>query len=183
MDSRNIITSDEAIIYLDEFNQTHFENSTEGRETMREHLSIMGMEDEIQAILSIWGDAPTISNEPTFEELKNAKIDELAVSFLARTHGAITTSQGYLMQFDTSDSLKMQGAITLMEAVGSSTGYITQANDVTKYNIPIETMKQVLIEMLNAYAKCHARKQELRKQINDAQSKEELAEITISWPV
>ena len=115
--------------------------------------------------------------------LKTDKLDMLEASFDERVQGAFTTSQGYLMQFNTSDSLKMQGAITLMEAVGSSTGYITQANDVTKYNIPIETMKQVLIEMLNAYAKCHARKQELRKQINDAQSKEELAEITISWPV
>lgn len=121
--------------------------------------------------------------EPTFDELKNAKIDELSASFSARTHAAIKTTSGYTMQFDTSDSLKMQGAITLMEAVGSTFGYITQANDETVYNVSIETMKQVLIEMLNAYAKCHARKQELRKQINDAQSKEELAEITISWPV
>ena len=117
------------------------------------------------------------------DTLKTEKCEELRAAFDARVAGSFETSQGYLMQFDTSDSLKMQGAITLMEAVGSSTGYITQANDVTKYNIPIETMKQVLIEMLNAYAKCHARKQELRKQINDAQSKEELTEITISWPV
>ena len=121
--------------------------------------------------------------EPTFDELKNAKIDELAVSFSARTSGTITTTSGYTMQFDTSDSLKMQGAITLMEAVGSTVGYITQANDETVYNVSIETMKQVLIEMLNAYAQCHARKQELRALINNAQSKEELDEITISWPV
>lgn len=121
--------------------------------------------------------------EPTLDELRESKLRELAYSFNQRVSGSFTTSQGYVMQFDTSDSLKMQGAITLMETVDSSAGYITQANDVTKYNIPIETMKSVLIEMLNAYAKCHARKQELRKQINDAQSKEELAEITISWPV
>lgn len=183
MDSRNIITADEAIIYLDEYNQTHFENSVEGRETMREHLSIMGMEDEICAILSAWGDAPTVSEEPSFEELKQDKINELTSSFNSCVTGAFTTSQGYLMQFDTSDSIKMQGAITLMEAVGSTVGYITQANDVTVYDVPIETMKQVLVEMLSAYAQCHARKQELRALINNAQTKEELDEIVISWPV
>lgn len=120
---------------------------------------------------------------PTFAELKTVKLTELESSFNNRTHGEFTTTQNYRMQFDTSDSLKMQGAITLMEAVGSTVGYITQANDETVYNVSIETMKQVLVEMLNAYAQCHARKQELRALINNAQSKEELDEITISWPV
>lgn len=119
----------------------------------------------------------------TLTELKANKLNELETLFTIRTHGAIKTTQGYTMQFDVIDNLKMNGAITLMEAVGSTFGYITQANDETVYNVSIETMKQVLIEMLNAYAKCHARKQELRKQINNAQSKEELDEIVISWPV
>lgn len=121
--------------------------------------------------------------ELTFEELKAAKLASLETEYDNHVSGSFTTSQGYLMQFDTSDSLKMQGAITLMEAIGSSTGYLTQANDVTVYNIPIETMKAVLVEMLSAYAQCHARKQELRTFINNAQTKEELDEIVISWPV
>lgn len=121
--------------------------------------------------------------EPTFGELKNAKIDELSVSFSARTRGAITTTQGYLMQFDTSDSLKMQGAIQLMEATGATEGYLTQANDETVYHVSLETMKAVLVEMLAAYAQCHARKQELRALINSAETAEDLSEIIISWPV
>lgn len=121
--------------------------------------------------------------EKTFEELKTDKLSELENAFTVRTKGSVKTSQGYLMQFDTIDSLKMQGAITLMEAVGATVGYITQADDKTIYDISIDTMKAVLIEMLNAYAQCHARKQELRELINKALSKEELAEITISWPV
>lgn len=119
----------------------------------------------------------------TLDELRESKLNELAYSFNARVSGFITTTQGYNMQFDTSDSLKMQGAITLMEAVGSTVGYITQANDVTVYNVSLDTMKQVLVEMLSAYAKCHERKQELRSLINSAQTKEELDEIVISWPV
>lgn len=122
----------------------------------------------------------------TSEGLTTAKaelIKTLHKAFDERVSGSFTTSQKFIMQFNVSDSLKMQGAITLMESLGATTGYITQANDVTKYNIPLTTMKQVLVEMLNAYAQCHARKQKLRELINNAQSKEELAEITISWPV
>lgn len=119
----------------------------------------------------------------TLDDFKKQKHSILDDSFNTCVEGSFITSQGYLMQFDTSDSLKMQGAITLMEALGSSTGYLTQANDITIYNVPIETMKQVLVEMLSAYAKCHARKQELRTLINNAQTKEELDEIVISWPI
>ena len=121
--------------------------------------------------------------EQSLQDMKSAKLNELDNSFNKRVSGSITTTNGYLMQFDVSDSLKMQGALTLMESIGSTTGYITQANDETVYNIPIDVMKTVLIEMLNAYAQCHARKQELRTFINNAQSKEELDEIVISWPV
>lgn len=121
--------------------------------------------------------------EPTFEELRELKMSELAYSFNQRVSRAVQTSQGYSMQFDTSDSLKMQGAIQLMEATGQTEGYLTLANDETVYHVPLEVMKAVLVDMLAAYAACHAQKQELRTLINTAQNKEELAEIVISWPV
>jgi hypothetical protein len=87
------------------------------------------------------------------------------------------------MQFDTSDSLKMQGAIQLLEATGQTEGYLTQADDTTVYHMSLETMRAVLVEMLAAYAACHARKQEVRAAINAAQSKEDLDTIEIAWPV
>ncbi len=121
--------------------------------------------------------------EPTLEEVCESKLSELVYSFNQRVSGVVQTSQGYSMQFDTSDSLKMQGAIQLMETVGQAEGYLTQANDVTVYHVPIATMKAVLVEMLAAYAACHARKQELRAQINAAQNEEELNAIEITWPV
>jgi hypothetical protein len=121
--------------------------------------------------------------KPTVEEVRESKLSELAYSFNQRVSGVVQTSQGYSMQFDTSDSLKMQGAIQLMETVGQAEGYLTQANDVTVYHVPIATMKAVLVEMLAAYAACHARKQELRAQINAAQNEEELNAIEITWPV
>lgn len=120
---------------------------------------------------------------PTLEELRENKMSEMLYSFGQRVSGSIRTKSGYLMQFDTSDSLKMQGAISLMEATGQTEGYLTQANDETVYYVPLETMRAVLVEMLGAYAQCHARKQELRAQINAAQNVEELNAIQITWPV
>ena len=122
--------------------------------------------------------------EPTFAELKTAKLTELENLFDNRVSGSVTINPGgYLMQFDTADSLKMQGAIQLMEATGQTEGYLTQADDTTVYHVPLETMKAVLVEMLAAYAQCHARKQELRAAINATQTEEELNAIQITWPV
>ena len=121
--------------------------------------------------------------EPTFDEKRENKMSEMLFSFNQRVSGSITTTGGYVMQFDVSDSLKMQGAITLMETTGQTEGYLTQADDTTIYHVPLETMKAVLVEMLAAYAQCHARKQELRAQINAAQNEEELNAIEITWPV
>jgi len=123
-------------------------------------------------------------SEPTFDELKEFKLQELVRSFDARITGAITVQPfGYVMQFNTDDSIKMQGAIDLMEITGQTVGYLTQANDVTVYDVPIDVMKNVLVQMMTAFAACHSRKQELRSAINDAETKEDLAAIEITWPV
>ena len=122
--------------------------------------------------------------DPTFDEQKTRKLTELESSFDIRVSGSVIINPGgYLMQFNTSDSLKMQGAIQLLEATGQTEGYLTQADDTTIYHVPLATMKAVLVEMLAAYAQCHARKQELRSQINAAKNEDELNAIELTWPV
>ena len=115
---------------------------------------------------------------------KKERMSELENSFNTRVSGSILITPGkYIMQFDTLDSLKMQGAIQLLEATGQTEGYLTQADDTTIYHVPLETLKAVLVCMLGAYAQCHARKQKLRALINAAQTEEELDAIEITWPV
>lgn len=126
---------------------------------------------------------PYTPPEKTFEEALTDKLAELSFAFDNRVRGAFKTTQNFIMQFDTTDAIKMQGAIQLLEATGATEGYLTQADDTTIYHVPLETMKAVLVEMLAAYAQCHARKQELRALINAAQTAEDLDEIIISWPV
>lgn len=115
-----------------------------------------------------------------FIAMKQSKLDVLGAAFDARVAGCFTTSQGYKMQFDTTDAIKMEGAIKLLEATGATKGYLTQADDTTVYNVPLDVMKAVLVEMMTAFAACHARKQELRTLINAAQTAEDLDEIIIS---
>ena len=121
--------------------------------------------------------------EVPFEVLKERKLTELSADFNRRIGGSVVTSQGYIMQFDISDILKMQGATALLEAQGAETGYITQADDTTVYDVPLATIKAVQGEMMQAWAACHARKQELRALITAAETEEALNAIVISWPV
>lgn len=120
---------------------------------------------------------------PTLEEVRESKLSELAYSFNQRVSGFIATIGGYKMQFDTTDSIKMQGAIQLLEATGATEGYLTQADDTTVYHVPLDTMKTVLIEMMTAFAACHAQKQKLRADIKAAETAEELDAIEITWPL
>lgn len=121
--------------------------------------------------------------EQPFYQLKNNKLAELENLFDSRVSGSFICSQAWPMQFDRSDTLAVEGVIQLMKATGQHTGYLTDANDVTHYELQLETIETVKIEMLCAYAACHARKQELRTLINAAQTAEDLDEIIISWPV
>ena len=178
--SKNIITSSEAWIYVDGVNKSYFQNTPEGREILRQDCEAMGLQEAFDEVMAVWGDDVIL---PALDEMKAERLNELRCAFDQRVTGSITTTMGYTMQFDTSDSLKMQGAITLLEATGATEGYLTQANDETVYHVPLATMRAVLVEMLAAYAACHARKQELRAAINAAQTAEELAAIEIAWPV
>ena len=119
----------------------------------------------------------------SLDELKQNKLSELDMSFNERVNGYVTTSQGYKMQFQPEDSLKMQGSIMVLENMNISMGYLTQYDDVTIRDVPVETMKDVMMQMMRAYAVCHEAKQNLRLQVNNASTKEELDSIVIEWPI
>ena len=120
---------------------------------------------------------------PTLEELKTQKLNALEQAFTSRVSGSFVCSQGYPMQFNRSDCVAVQGAIELLQATGTAEGYLTDANDVTHYDVPLETMQAVLVEMLGAYSQCHSHKQELRAQITAAADEAALDAVIISWPI
>ena len=111
-------------------------------------------------------------------EAKKTKIYIIEEDYNKYVSSSFICSLGYPMQFNVSDSIKMEGVIQLLEASGGSVGYITDAEDITHYNIPLTDMRTVKIEMLSHYAEAHAKKQILRAQINDAMTIEGLELIT-----
>ena len=116
-------------------------------------------------------------SEPTFDELKASKVKEIKDAFDTHVHGFTTTSLGYDMQFNESDSIKLEGAIKLMAAQGLTHGYLTDAHDVTHYDIPIGDIKITQIDMLGAFAQAHAKKQVLRAAVEAATTTEELSAV------
>lgn len=119
--------------------------------------------------------------EKTLDQLKQEKLDELESRFTERVKGSFITDEGYKMQFNTDDSLKMFGAIQLLESQNAESGYITDADDNTHYEVPVSVMKSVQNQMLNKYAQCHLMKQQYRAVIGAAADIDALNDIEIEF--
>ena len=114
-----------------------------------------------------------------FEQARERKYDEISRSHKEHVAGSVMTSLGFPMQFDMKDSLMVEGAIKLAQASGATTIYLTDAEDVTHYDIPLADAQTVLLEMSTAFAQAHAKKQLLRDDISEAQTQSDLD--SISW--
>lgn len=118
-----------------------------------------------------------ITVEDKFEQMRQSKINEIGSAFNNHVTGSFVCSLGFPMQFNETDALKMEGAIQLLQATNSEFGYLTDANNETHYDISLLNIQRVKVEMLQEFAKAHAKKQELRSRITIATTKEELDEV------
>lgn len=114
---------------------------------------------------------------------KQRKIAEIKQAFNAYVSGSTRVTLGYDMQFNESDSIKLEGSIKLMESQGVATGYLTDAHDDTHYNVSLSDIKATQLEMLAAYGAAHARKQELRSLVEAAQNKAVLDALVVEFGV
>ena len=114
-----------------------------------------------------------------FEQARERKYSEISQAHKEHVAGSVMTSLGFPMQFDIKDSLMVEGAIKLAQASGATTIYLTDAEDVTHYDIPLADAQTVLLEMSTAFAQAHAKKQLLRDDISEAQTQSDLDRI--SW--
>ena len=122
-----------------------------------------------------------ITLEDKFEQAREQKYNEIGREADAHVKGSFVCSLGYPMQFDDVDAMKMEGSIQLLEASGGTEGYLTDAEDVTHYNVALADIKTVKLEMLMNYAEAHSRKQILRQAVKDATTQAELDSIV--WEV
>ena len=179
----NIINTDNCSLVIDQIGRRAYINSVSGRSELLADCTQYNRMDLYEEVLNTWGENPTIV-EPeeapkTLDDLKQEKLNELESRFTERVKGSFITDEGYKMQFNESDCNKLNGAIVLMENLNNTTGYLTDADDNTHFDISIDVMKSVLIQMLKKYAQCHLLKQQYRSMINEAKSIEDLSKINI----
>lgn len=183
VDTSNIINKDDCSIEIEGIGRRAYINSIRGREDLLSDCTQYNRIDLYEKVLNTWGDNPTIvepeETPKSLDQLKQEKFDELESRFTERVKGSFITDEGYKMQFNTDDSLKMFGAIQLLESQNAESGYITDADDNTHYDVPVNVMKSVQNQMLKKYAQCHLLKQQFRAVINEAESVEDLNKINI----
>lgn len=115
--------------------------------------------------------------EPTLETLKQRKHDEISLAHRLHVAGSVPVSLGFPMQFGVTDCLLVEGAIRIAEMTGQGSIYLTDAEDVSHFGVSVEEAQQVLFEMSAALADAHAKKQELRLDVEAASTPEEVADI------
>jgi hypothetical protein len=113
------------------------------------------------------------------EAARERKRSEIAAAHKEHVAGSVMTSLGFPMQFDMKDNIMVEGAIKIAQATGATTIYLTDANDVSHYDISLADAQTVLLEMSTAFAQAHAKKQLLRNDISEAQTQSDLDRI--SW--
>lgn len=175
---KNIITPESATIYLDEYNKTCFENSSEGREMMKRHLSLMGMADTIAEILSVWGNSPTVV--PSFEELKAEKRAEIAAARYEREIAGVTVNGVLIDTGRDSQALITGAAVAAMLNESYSLNWKTTSGFIHLTAPEIIAVAQAVRAHVQA---CFDREGELVALVDAAETAEDLDEIIISWPI
>ena len=124
-----------------------------------------------------WG-APYV---PTLKETKETRIAEINEAFEAHISGRTTISLGWDMQFNLKDILMVDGAFRSLEMTGGTEGYLTDADNINHYGLSVQQIKQALLEMTVAHMQAHAKKQELRTQVEVATDKTALSALIINF--
>jgi len=110
---------------------------------------------------------------------KSLQRQKISKAHLATIGGSVTVSLGFPMQFDLRDITMVRYAIEFASAASQETVYLTDAGNVNHSDVPLANAEIVLMEMGNAYAQAHSRKQALRKKIDEAETVE--AVKAINW--
>lgn len=119
-------------------------------------------------------DAP---DEIVLQDARECKYGEISWSHKEHVAGSVMTSLGFPMQFGIQDILMVEGAIKLAQVNQAEVIYLTDAEDVTHYDISLADAQAVLLEMSTAFAQAHAKKQTLRERAAKAQTQSDLDKI------
>ena len=180
-----MINTHSCSIEIDGIGRRAYLNSARGRAVLladcTEH-NAMGVYDEVMAV---WGEAPTVPDEPlppepTFDELKAQKKAEIASARYEREIAGVEVNDITIDTGRDSQALITGAALAAMLDPNYSLNWKT-ANGFIHLTAPeIITVAQAVRAHVQA---CFDREGELVTLVNAAETKEDLDEIIISWPV
>lgn len=120
--------------------------------------------------------------EPTLEELKDAKLSELASKFTyMEEHAYLTSSLGIVINAGTKADRDIDGLIKLLTAKPEIEMVNFCCHDNTETPVTLADLKTMQIEVILSGNALYQQKWDFRKAINAAQSKEELDAVVIAF--
>lgn len=172
----------ECIISFGDSGELFFINSPDGRAKLQTFCENNKCPALYNNVKKIWGDAPTVQDErePTFNELKAEKKAEIASARYEREIAGVEVNGITIDTGRDSQALITGAALAAMLDEGYSLNWKT-ANGFIHLTAPeIITVAQAVRAHVQA---CFDREGELVALVNAAETKEDLDEIIISWPV
>lgn len=178
----NYINHSNCSVIIAEIGRRAYANSVRGREQLAADLA--GKDDALLAeVLSVWGDVPTVEDEPappplTFDEQKTQKKAEIAAARYAREIAGTIVNGITLDTGRDSQALITGAALAAMLDEGYSLNWKTAAGFVHLTSPEIIAVAQTVRAHVQT---CFDREGELVALVDAAQTAEELDAIDISF--
>lgn len=180
-----IITPRQCSIVMSGIGRRAYINSTSGRAALLADCTAHSAKDVYDEVMAVWGETPTVPDEPlppepTLDELKAQKKSAIAAArFAAETAG--TTVNGVLIDTGRDSQALITGAaLAAMLDSEYSLNWKTERGFIHLTSPEIIAVAQAVRAHVQA---CFDREAELRTLVDAAETKEDLDEIIISWPV
>lgn len=179
------ITTASCSIVLDDIGRRAYINSTSGRAALLADCTAHDAKDVYNEVMTIWGETPTVPDEPlppepTLDERKAQKKAEIASARYEREIAGVEVNGITIDTGRDSQALITGAALAAMLDENYSLNWKT-ANGFIHLTAPeIIAVAQAVRAHVQA---CFDREAELCALVDAAETKEDLDEIIISWPV
>lgn len=181
----NIITPYDCSLVFPPIGRRAYLNSTSGRAELLSDCTAHDAKDVYDEVMAVWGKNPTVPDEPlppepTLDELKAQKKAEIASARYEREIAGVEVNGITIDTGRDSQALITGAAVAAVLDDDYSLNWKTEAGFVHLTAPEIIAVAQAVRAHVQA---CFDREGELVALVDAAETKEDLDEIIISWPV
>ena len=179
------ITKKDCSVVIDGIGRRAYINNTRGRAALLADCTAHNAMDVYAEVMAVWGEAPTVPDEPlppepTFDELKAQKKVEIASARYEREIAGVEVNGVLIDTGRDSQALITGAALAAMLDEAYSLNWKTDSGFIHLTASEIIAVAQAVRAHVQA---CFDREGELVALVDAAETKEDLDEIIISWPV